>query len=354
VFPEPTPAIGRSTRQSRWGRALRVLAALVLIALAATMAQAWIFIHTISPRTEPGDIVNLLHEPDPAPGSLAWEVNNDSRVNVLLLAYGGAGNDDPNFTDTMLLLSMRPSSARATVVSLPRYLLVEIPAPVHGVVVGRLYSAYAAAVKPDNPALRPAWRSPTGAGDLASATVSGVLGVNVTYWMAIDSAAFEALVDALGGIHVNIPERLDDANYPSGTGDRVIHVRIDAGSQTLDGARALEYARSRLSTSDVDRSRRQELVLSGLFESLHTAHVAPEALFGLSAIENGLRTNLRPVEMIELAHLMARLDQRQILRVTLEDSPLFIHQSVAGGADIIEPKDGSYAALQRYIDLVLP
>src|SRR5690348_7331674 len=101
----------------------------LLIVLAAVLIGLTIAVHAISPMTGPGDILDLVFAPRPDSGSLAQRIKSDQRINVLLMADGGAGADNPSFTDTVIVVSIRPSSRTASVISLPRNLWVLIPAP---------------------------------------------------------------------------------------------------------------------------------------------------------------------------------------------------------------------------------
>jgi LCP family protein required for cell wall assembly len=334
----------------RLARAIAALLAVILVAAAARLGFA---IHEIAPSAGFGDFARLISPPPPSGGSLADAIRKNQRVNILLLAHGGAGGDNPNFTDTMIVVSIRPVTHAATVIALPRYLWVRIPAGVRGDVEGKLYSAYALGAGGDPGFLKPRWLGATGAGNLTAATVSTTIGQSVPYWFGVDTDAFVALIDDLGGVRITVPTALDDPSYPVGDSGQTIHVHFDSGPQVLDGTRALEYARSRLSTSDADRSRRQELVLVGLLQSLRSPHPGLGALWSLGPLQDGLRTNLRPVEMRELAQLVMSVREADVKRVTLDDSGL-LEPRMLGTAQILVPRGGTFQAVQAYIADRLP
>jgi len=331
----------------------RGVAVLMVVILAVSAVLLALAVHAVAPRTGLADLLSLVHPPDPTPGSLAWKINQDERVNLLLMARGGAGNDNPNFTDTMLVVSIRPRTRKATVISLPRRLWVKIPAPAQGEIKGQIYAAYALATAQNQQFLKPQWQTATGPGDLAAATVAGAIGQPIDYWVVVDSDAFAAIIDALGGVRISIPEVLDDPNYAGAETGKTIHIHFDPGPQTLDGQRAVEYARSRLSTSETDRSRRQELVLVALLQSLRTAHFVLGDLATIGPLANGLRTNLRPVELEELKSLVSPIQIGQVKRVALEDSGLLEARS-EGNVDILEPRDSSLTALHDFVSQQLP
>ncbi len=95
---------------------------------------------------------------------------------------------------------------------------------------------------------------------LLAEKVSEITGQGIDGYIVIDFSGFKNIVDALGGIHIDVPKDLVDREYPDNNwGYEVFTVR--AGPQDFDGATALKYARSRHSTSDFDRSERQQLLL---------------------------------------------------------------------------------------------
>ena len=339
----------------RWGRALQLLAGMVAVTLLASAAWTVIAVRAVAPRTSPGDVLALIAGPDQGPGSLAQKIKSNERINLLFLAHGGAGNDNPNFTDTMLVLSIRPASHQATVISLPRYLWVDIPAAANGPVQGKLYSAFAIGAAHDTTFLREQWRAPTGPGDLAAATVATTIGQPIDAWIAVDIKAFTALIDAIGGVRVTIPEALDDPQYPSDEEEKTIHIHFDAGAQVLDGTRALQYARSRLSTSEADRSRRQELVLFAILGKLKGGvPIGPSLITAAGPIKDGVRTNLTPPDANLLLHLISALRQPDVTSVTLEDSPMLTPENLGLDQDVLVPKTGSYQQVQAYIAGKLP
>ena len=103
-----------------------------------------------------------------------------------------------------------------------------------------------------------AYRALSGAiQNLSGVPIDGVVSVNLT--------AFRELVDAVGGVWMDIPEPIYDDAYPVGAGDtdspKIIN--IPAGCHWLNGVYALAYARSRHQDSDYQRMRRQQSVLTG-------------------------------------------------------------------------------------------
>jgi polyisoprenyl-teichoic acid--peptidoglycan teichoic acid transferase len=298
----------------------------------------------------------MVHAGTDDPGSLGWKIKHDQRINILLLGYGGPGHDGPYLTDSVMLLSIRPGSHEAFMISLPRDLWVKIPAlPNDRSMSGKLNSAYAIGIdRVDYPNVRSDWKTATGGGDLAAATVSQVTGQPIDYWVGVDFKAFRDVVNALGGIKVNVPTALDDPYFPAGETTGMMHIHIDAGSQQFDGERALEYARSRETTSDFDRSRRQQLIMLAVRQRVFSVNAVPHLLSLLGALQDNVRTDLRPAEMQQLASLAGHIRDQDIRRVAVDTSNFLRSGFSANGQYVLQPLDPTYGALQRYLAMALP
>lgn len=103
---------------------------------------------------------------------------------------------------------------------------------------------------------------------------SGVLGIPVQYYVLVDMQGFQALIDALGGITVNVQEALPvNGAWEDGEMTFEPDYWIQPGVQVLDGYNALWYARSRYTTSDYDRMLRQREVQEAILRQFDPATV---------------------------------------------------------------------------------
>lgn len=335
---------------------MALLIAVVLLGIALLTVRLWSVIHAISPRAQPQDLITLVHAQSDEPGSLGWKIKHDERINILLVGFGGPGHDGPYLTDSVMLVSIKPGSHQAAMISLPRDLWVKIPAlPKNGFVYGKLNSAYAIGTDHSAyPNVSSQWKSSTGGGDLAAATVAQVTGQRIDYWVGVDFKAFRDVVNALGGVRVNVPTTLDDPYYPRGETTGMMHIHFNAGWQQLDGEQALEYARSRETTSDFDRSRRQQLIMLAVRQKALSLNAVPRLFDLLGALQDNVRTNLKPAEMRQLADLAAQLKEKDIRHIGVDTGNLLRNTVSGDGQYILIPLDPSYATLQRYLSAVLP
>ncbi len=175
---------------------------------------------------------------------------DQGRLTILLLGIDQrpdeAAAHRPSRTDTMIIATVDPRTRRAALISIPRDLVV----PIAGHGNDKINTAHF-------------WGEtdhPGGGPRLAVDTVERNFGIHVDYYARVDFLAFVRLIDAIGGIVVDVPRPIRDDDYP--TEDYGIRrIYIPAGPQWMDGARALEYARSRHSENDFSRQARQRQVI---------------------------------------------------------------------------------------------
>ncbi|TMF47960.1 MAG: LytR family transcriptional regulator, partial [Chloroflexi bacterium] len=165
------------------------------------------------------------------------------------------------------------------------------------------------------------------------------------YWVGVDFKAFRDVVDALGGVQLNVPTALDDRRYPRGESTGMMHVHFDSGWQQFDGERALEYARSRESTSDFDRSRRQQLIMLAVRQRVFSLNAIPRLLSLLGALQDNVRTNLRPAQMRQLADLAGQFKDEDIRRIAIDTSHFLRSGYNSSGQYVLQPLYPTYDAL---------
>jgi LCP family protein required for cell wall assembly len=134
--------------------------------------------------------------------------------------------------------------------------------------------------------------------------VEGATGLSINYYAMVDLKGFEALIDAVGGVRVDVNRRV-----PIGGGTSRISGYIDKGdNQLLDGRRALWFARSRSESSDYDRMARQKCVMSAMLNQLDPLTVLSNFDQIAAAGKEIVKTDIPPSKidtMVELA-LMAK------------------------------------------------
>ncbi|HHV78010.1 MAG TPA: LCP family protein [Firmicutes bacterium] len=206
-------------------------------------------------------------------------------------------------SDTMMLVSLDQAENRIGVLSVPRDTRVQIP--------GRSgYEKIAHANAYGGPAL-------------AMKTVEALLEVPVDFYVRIDFMGFKALVDALGGVEMTIPQQLDyEDPYQN------LYIHIKAGKQLLNGEKALQVIRYRqYPNGDIGRIEMQQKFIQALMNKLFQL----ETLSRLPAIQREMvkyvDTNMSPSDMVRLMMMAKQAKEYNLETGILPGEPAFITDS---------------------------
>ncbi|VFA88837.1 LCP family protein [Gordonia paraffinivorans] len=175
--------------------------------------------------------------PADTPGSNWLIVGTDSRADLTAEQRAGlsTGDADGSRTDTIMLVHNPPDSGKATVVSIPRDLYVEIP--------GNGSLKINAAYNIGGPAL-------------LAQTVESVTGIHIDHYAEIGFGGFDTLVDSVGGVDMCIDQPLNDPKAG---------LRLSKGCHHLDGRQALGLVRTRaFPRADLERVVNQRKFLAAL------------------------------------------------------------------------------------------
>jgi LCP family protein required for cell wall assembly len=236
-------------------------------------------------------------------------------------------------TDSMMLISLDPATNSIGILSLPRDLYVEVP--YYG--LHRVNAAYVLGE------LEQSGRGPT----LAKQTVQYNLGIPVNEYVTVDFQAVIGMVDAIGGVEIEVPKAIIDYQYPTmDYGTEVFSV--EAGWQTMDGATALKYARTRHASDDIDRAKRQQQVIYAFRDKVTSLDMVDDLLvqapFIYAQLQDGISTGLSFDQIIELALWAAEVPRENIHSGVLSWEYLIGYQT-PGGASVLVPNRASIGPL---------
>lgn len=134
--------------------------------------------------------------------------------------------------------------------------------------------------------------------------VEYVTGLKIQSYVIVDMAAFSSLIDALGGIDINVQQRLPIGGQKDDLSD--VKGWIEAGQQHMNGYTALWYARSRHSTNDYDRMRRQHEVEDQVLKQMDPANVLSRVQQIMSAGKQLVRTDIPSGMLFEYKNLAGK------------------------------------------------
>jgi LCP family protein required for cell wall assembly len=277
----------------------------------------------MTPIAGSGEVVySVPASPAPDPSTTA------DRINILLVGIDRRGGTGWGYrTDTIIILTVDPVNKTAGMLSIPRDLQLSIP----GNGEDRINTANVWGYNYDYPGGGPA---------LLKRTIESAFGITIDYYVMADFEAFVEIIDTLGGIDVDVPTELHDTQYPDPRpGDpyafRTIH--FDPGWQHMDGTRALKYARSRMSTSDFDRAKRQQIILVAIRDQALNLNLLPKLPTLAATLANNVKTDMTMDEMAQMAPLALQIDTANIKQVVLE-KPLVYGFRREDGAAVQLPK----------------
>lgn len=271
-------------KKSKRKRILLTSLAVVLVLVLAGVGAAWAYVTQIDN--------NLRDDLDPdLLSSLSVTDSPSSPFYMLLIGvdksqdredsnvYGGAYR-----TDSMILARIDPKEKEATLISIPRDTQVTIDG--HG--TQKINAAYA-------------FGGPSGAVN----AVSKLAGVPISHYAEIDFDGFKAVVDALGGIDVNVPMEIND-DMAGG--------HVDAGEQTLNGDQALILCRSRHAYDSIGdgkgdemRAANQRMVLTAIAKKIMSSDVATMTNT-VSTLADYISTDFSVTGIVGLAQSMVGID----------------------------------------------
>jgi LCP family protein required for cell wall assembly len=257
-----------------------------------------------------------------AMGYALWQRGSGlGRTNVLVL--GLDRRPEQGFvvrSDTIVLATIYPAGPRVALLSIPRDLYVDIP----GRGPGRINTAHFWGendVEGGGPAL-------------AKQAILENFGVPVDHYVRLDFNGFRAIVDAVGGVEIDVEEAVVDNAYPTddyGT----IRIEIPAGRQHMDGEMALRYARSRHGSSDFERAQRQQQILVALAQRMLVPDAWPRWPTVYGAVMANVDTDLGLLDIVLLAPTLLQVGPNDIERRVIDREMTRPWTTPTGGAVLL-------------------
>jgi LCP family protein required for cell wall assembly len=300
---------------------------------------------TPSPTNSGGQSATPVPTPSGPPQSFPPIGNWGDRVNLLLIGSDAGPGRHGGRTDTMILLSVEVTTGKAALFGFPRN-MTNVPIedaagtltfnrlwtdpfdpgngdPQYSLITNMWQYAYnnpdkfytpPDACAADDPNLEQcqgdarAFRATTSAiQNLAGVQINGVVAVNLE--------AFRELVDAVGGVWMNIPDAIYDDDYPAGDDVSPRIIDIPEGCNWFNRIYALAYARSRHQDSDYKRMKRQQMVLQAVRRQIDPISMLPRLDELLGIASNNMWTTLERGDIETLAQIASRVDADRLYQV---------------------------------------
>jgi polyisoprenyl-teichoic acid--peptidoglycan teichoic acid transferase len=246
--------------------------------------------------------------------------NGLDRLNIVLLgADAGAGRDGTR-TDTTIVVSIDPATGEIAMISVPRN-LSNVPLP-EG--MGRwdcncfpdlLTHLYDAAER--DPEAFPGPNQPWF--NAIKGALGELLGIPIHYYAMVTLDGFVGVVDALGGVTIDVPKTIVDPTYPHENGT-VVRVEIPAGRQHLDGHLALAYSRIRRTSDDFARMHRQRCVLGAVADQTSPLGLIMGFPKLAEAIKNNVTTDIPQDRLVDFVDLFPKVSTDRMVSLRIDRS----------------------------------
>jgi LCP family protein required for cell wall assembly len=326
------PGAASARKRPHWGRRIAIGAALLFILIVVWGVASWLSfsrgVSDANKRLEP----NAKHALAPQGGLLI-----SHPTTILLLGTDNSqigGRTGDNHSDSILLLHTDPSHHRLYYLSIPRDL--EVPIPGNGT------QKINAAFQIGGPAL-------------AIATIRAFTGIPVNHVIVVNFADFKNLIDALGGIDVNVPKPIRsngfDCPFTAARCATWQGWRFAKGTQHMNGERALIYSRIREnkldpSETDITRGARQQAVI----EAVTSRFTSPTTLFHMpfsgGSLVKPLTTDLSAGKLAQLGWVKFRASSSSSIHCRLGGD--------LGGGGTGSPSEDNAATIAMFLGKSAP
>jgi LCP family protein required for cell wall assembly len=235
------------------------------------------------------------------------------RLNILLIGSDQRPKEGYYNTDTLIVVSIDPETKRVAMFSLPRDVVdVPIPSGPARRIFGRVYAgkinSWFGAVR-NREDLFPGSNRTRGYNGL-KAILGELYGLDIKYFVEVNFEGFKKVVDAIGGVTINVQVPVADNQYPGERGTARLY--IPSGLQHMNGTQALRYARSRHTSNDFDRGSRQQRLLMAMREQVDPIELIPRLEELTTALKKAVRTDIPPSEIPKMLGLASEVDTRNI------------------------------------------
>src|SRR3990167_439953 len=283
-----------------------------------------------------------------------------NRTNIVLLGISGGDHEGSDLTDSILFLSLDWKTFDTILLSIPRDIWMKS-------LKAKINTAYHYGEE----------KKKGGGLILSKSAIEEIVGVPLHYVWLIDFNGFTKMIDLIGGVDIDVPEKIDDKKYPiKGLEDdfcagdptfacRYEHLVLEKGKQHIDGELALKYVRSRGTEgeqgTDFSRGKRQQQVILAFKDKIINMSLwkNQDLLRKMYlAFNDATDTDMKLSEQILFAKYFLNSKNLNIRHLTLDtgnpekkeagylmNPPLWQYD----GAWVLIPKSGDFGEIQRYL-----
>ncbi len=222
------------------------------------------------------------------------------KMNIMVMGVDRRA-DDVGRSDTLFVATVDPEKKAAAILSIPRDTRVKIAG--HG--YDKINHAYA-----------------YGGHNLTKDTVEGLLGIPIDYYVLIDTRAFERIIDAIGGVDIDVEKRMYYEDPWDDDGGLVIDLR--KGMQHMDGKTAITYVRYRDEEGDIGRISRQQKFLRAVMDKVASPSIITKIPAIIQEVSAAIETDMSISKMISLAGILKEAKDKGLNADMVPGKPAYI------------------------------
>lgn len=292
---------GSSGRGRRWLRPRRIMAIIALVVVVLLVLTGVTYFYLNSKLTRSNVLVDYSGRPAATAGQNWLITGDDSRQGLTRkqqrqLATGPASSITGARSDTIMLLHIPSNGQPPVLISVPRDSYVSIP----GYGMNKINAAFS-----------------FGGPKLLAETLQNATGLQINHYMGIGFGGLVHVVDAVGGVRMCIPQNLNDP--ASG-------LHLKKGCQTLDGAQALGFVRTRhlFATQDLQREQDQRVFIKALLSKMTSTGtlVNPFAAFPAASGAASALTVDKGTQLYQLVQVAFALRHPESTTMPIGSEPL--------------------------------
>lgn len=275
------------------------------------------------------------HEQEKDPNYVMPEKEKE-RLDILVLGMRGENDPDAQaagayLTDTIMVFSYDKVSGKSSVVSIPRDLYIKIGGKQEKI----------------NAAFEYGLAKKEGV-EYVKELFSRITGIYIDYAAVIDFSSFEQIIDQVGGVDIVLEKPFVEKNQWGHEFD------LPAGENHLDGKSALYYARSRFSTNDFDRARRQQQILFALKDKLAQIDLFSEPVKALeifNTVRNNIYTDVGLWDIKNFLNLGDKINGNTKHRVISIEN--LVYESNINGSYVLLPNGENFNGIKQLFQDIL-
>ncbi len=222
------------------------------------------------------------------------------KINILVLGVDERG-DDVGRSDTSIVVTIDTEARKATILSIPRDTRVKIP----GHSWDKINHAYA-----------------FGGTKLSKMAIEDLLGIPINYTVMINFTGFVRMIDAIGGVTIDVDKRMKYADPYDDNGG--LYIDIKPGVQKMNGKTAIQYVRYRDEEGDIGRVERQQKFLKAVLHEFTKPQLITRLPDIVKQFSTAVKTDMPTYEMVKLVPVVSDAAKAGLAAEWVTGTPVWI------------------------------